>query len=168
MIKAKDVISRDITSEEGSGSVSVSGEMPLVDVLPRLLDAPGRKVVVESSGEKLGVIDQTSLLEGIGRMIAPRDDSSLVTVECVPGDYSASRLAHAVEDADAHIVDLWSVPSDNGRLRVTMRIRRSDPSSAMHSLERYGYDVVDSAGSDFQDAEVAFERLLALHTLLNV
>ncbi|MDE5806720.1 MAG: hypothetical protein K2H76_01270 [Muribaculaceae bacterium] len=148
--------------------VSVPGEMPLVDVLPRLLDAPGRILGVEEDGERVGVIDQTSLLEGLGRMIPVRDDSSLVTVECAPADYSASRLSHAVEDSDAHIVDLWSAPAENGKIRVTLRVRRSDPTPTVHNLERYGYDVVDTSSAVYQDAEVAWERLLALNTLLNV
>ncbi len=168
MIKAKDVISRFQPLQESFAGVTVSGEMPLVDVLPRLLDAPGRIVGVEEEGERVGVIDQTSLLEGLGRLIPARDDSSLVTVECAPADYSASRLAHAVEDSDAHIVDLWSAPAENGKIRVTLRVRRSDPTPTVHNLERYGYDVVDTSASDYQDAEVAWERLLALNTLLNV
>lgn len=168
MIKAKDVISRVQPHQEVWSEVVVSGEMPVVDVLPRLLDAPGRIVGVEEDGERIGVIDQTSLLEGLGRMIPARDDSSLVTVECVPADYSASRLSHAVEDSDAHIVDLWSAPADNGKIRVTLRVRRSDPTSTIHNLERYGYEVVDSSGISNQDVEIAFERLLALNTLLNV
>ena len=168
MIKAKDVISRIQTLKEPNVGVSVSGEMPLVDVLPRLLDAPGRLVGVEEDGERLGVIDQTSLLEGLGRMIAPRDDSSLVTVECAPADYSASRISHAVEESDAHIVDLWTVPAENGKIRVTLRVRRADPTPTVHNLERYGYEVVDTSSADYQDAEVAWERILALNALLNV
>ncbi|MDE6536545.1 MAG: hypothetical protein K2M13_00655 [Muribaculaceae bacterium] len=168
MIKAKDVISRVETVPEGFAGATVSPEMPVTDVLPRLLDAPGRIVGVEDSGDILGVIDQSSLLEGLGRMIPARDDSSLVTVECAPGDYSASRLSHAVEDSDAHIVDLWSSPAEHGRIRVTMRVRRTDPTSTIHNLERYGYEVVDSYGNESPDMEVAWERLLALNTLLNV
>ncbi len=168
MIKAKDVISRIQPLQESFAGVTVSGEMPLVDVLPRLLDAPGRIVGVEEDGERVGVIDQTSLLEGLGRMIPARDDSSLVTLECAPADYSASRISHAVEDSDAHIVDLWSSPAENGKIRVTLRVRRSDPTPTVHNLERYGYDVVEASASDYQDAEVAWERLLALNTLLNV
>ena len=101
-------------------------------------------------------------------MIAPRDDSSLVTVECAPADYSASRISHAVEDSDAHIVDLWTVPAENGKIRVTLRVRRADPTPTVHNLERYGYEVVDTSSADYQDAEVAWERILALNALLNV
>ena len=168
MIKAKDVISRIQPLQESFTGVTVPGEMPLVDVLPRLLDATGRVVGVEEGGERVGVIDQTSLLEGLGRMIPARDDSSIVTLECAPADYSASRISHAVEDSDAHIVDLWSAPAENGKIRVTLRVRRSDPTPTVHNLERYGYDVVDTSSSDYQDAEVAWERLLALNALLNV
>lgn len=168
MIKAKDVISRIPAVEESYAGVKVPGAMPLVDVLPRLLDAPGRIVEVEEEGASIGVIDQTSLLEGLGRMIAPRDDSSLITVECAPADYSASQLARAVEDSDAHIVDLWSVPAECGKIHVTMRVRQADPTSAVHNLERYGYEVIESVGAENRNAEVAFERLLALNTLLNV
>lgn len=168
MIKAKDVISPYQTLPEGFSGVSVSSEMPLAEVLPRLLDAPGRMVGVEEEGLRVGVIDQTSLLEGLGRMIPARDDSSLITVECAPADYSASRLSHAVEDSDAHIVDLWSAPAEHGKIRVTLRVRRSDPTATVHNLERYGYEVVDSWAASYQDAEVAWERLLALNTLLNV
>ncbi|MBD5189809.1 MAG: hypothetical protein HDS95_05970 [Bacteroidales bacterium] len=168
MIKAKDVISRIQPLQESFTGVTVPGEMPLVDVLPRLLDAPGRVVGVEEGGARVGVIDQTSLLEGLGRMIPARDDSSIVTLECAPADYSASRISHAVEDSDAHIVDLWSAPAENGKIRVTLRVRRSDPTPTVHNLERYGYDVIDTSSSDYQDAEVAWERLLALNALLNV
>lgn len=168
MIKAKDVISRIQPLQESFTGVTVPGEMPLVDVLPRLLDAPGHVVGVEEGGARVGVIDQTSLLEGLGRMIPARDDSSIVTLECAPADYSASRISHAVEDSDAHIVDLWSAPAENGKIRVTLRVRRSDPTPTVHNLERYGYDVIDTSSSDYQDAEVAWERLLALNALLNV
>lgn len=146
----------------------VSSDMPLPEVLPRLLDAPGRLLGVEEEGTRLGVIDQTSLLEGLGKMITPRDDSSVITVACRPEEYSASRLAHAVEDSDAHLVDLWSAPGENGNLMVTMRVRRIDPTATVHSLERYGFDVVDARGATYQDAEVALERLMELNKLLNV
>ena len=67
-------------------------------------------------------------------------------MECRPEDYSASQLAHAVEDSDAHLVGLLSTPSDDGRLRVTLRVRHCDPSAAVHSPERYDYKVVEAYG----------------------
>lgn len=165
---ARDVISPVRQAPQAGILPSVEADMPLVDVLHRLLDAPGRELAVTSRGEVMGVADQTTVLEGLGRMLAPRDDSSVLTVECPASDYSASRLAHAVEDADAHLVDMWSVPAPDGRVAVTLRVSHLDPSSVAHNLERYGYEVTSAYGDTELDAEVAAERLLALQMMLNI
>lgn len=167
---AKEILSPGKTMANGSPVQKVGADMPLLDVLPRLLDAPGRELGVDDGGVSIGVIDQASALEGFGKMIATRDDCSVITVECRPEDYSASMLAHAVEDSDAHLVDLFTVPSDDGNIIVTLRVSHQDPSSAVRSLERYDFHVVDAYGSGnvVRDAEVAAERLWALQTLLNV
>ncbi len=168
MMIAKDIIAAGQRCGHISPYRNVAGDMPVVNVLPRLLDTPDRRLGVKDGGELVGIIDSDSLLGGIGRMIAARDDCSLITLECAPVDYSASRIAHAVEDTDTHLVDLWSVPSDGGKMRVTLRVRRDDPSAVVHSLERYGYEVVSVYGNDYGDSEIAALRLLELKTLMNI
>lgn len=167
---AREILSPGKTVAESRPVRSIDADMPLIEVLPRLLDTPRHEVGVSEDGVSLGVIDQTSLLEGLGRMIAARDDCSVITVECRPEEYSASMLAHAVEDSDTHLVDLLSVPDEDGHLRVTLRVRNTDPTSTVRSLERYDYRVVEAhgSGSGMCDATIAAERLLALQTLLNV
>ena len=167
---AKEILSPGKTAAERRPVRMVEADMPLLEVLPRLLDTPGRELGVSDGGVSVGVIDQASKLEGLGRMIAARDDCSMITVECRPEEYSASLLAHAVEDSDAHLVDLFTAPSDDGSIQVTLRVRHRDPSAAVRSLERYDFHVVDAHASEggLRDAEVAAERLLALQTLLNV
>ena len=167
---AKDIISIN-TSDEGRRPTSkVDADMSVFDVIPVLMESVTREIGVTSEGEHIGYIDQASLLEGISRMIASRDDCCVVTIECDPQDYSASALAHAVEDTDAHLVDLLSVPADGGKIKVALRIRHSDPSAAARSLERYGYDVVETiAGQNsLSSLEIATERLLSLQALMNV
>lgn len=166
---AKDVITPLKVKEKSVSRRSVTAGMPLVDVLPRLLDAPGRCLdVTDSDGEVIGVIDEISMLEGLGRMIAPRDDSSVITIDCKPSEYSASLLAHAVEDSDAHLVDLWSTPGEDGDIRVTLRVRNLDPTSTVHNLERYGFRVSEAVGAADTEPLFSAESLLALQTLLNV
>lgn len=169
------MIAKDILSIKGNPSDSglkttVNWDMPVFDVLPRLLDTPLHELGVTQDGEQIGIIDETSLLEGIGRMIAPRDDCSIIEVECTPQDYSASSLAHAVEDSEAHLVDVLSVPAENGMLRVSLRVRHSDPSAAARSLERYGFNVIDtySSANQITSVEIAAERLLSLQAIMNV
>lgn len=167
-MRAKDILSSRNKELPLLPMKSVDSEMPLLEVLPHLLDAPGRLLGVSQEGEALGFIDEVSLLEGIGRMIAERDDSSVITVECQPSQYSASSLAHAVEDAGFHLVDLISHPAEEGMIRVTLRVRSIDPMPVISSLERYGYRVIDrSARMDAQSALLA-ERIASLQALINV
>ena len=167
---AKDIISFNRRENQAMPEAKIDADTPLLNVIPRLLDENRRELTVVEESEKLGVIDQASLLEGLGRMIASRDDCSVITIECSPEDYSASVLAHAIEDTDAHLVDLLSAPGENGRIRVTMRVRHSDPTAAVRSLERYDYHVIAAypAADTIQSMEIATERLLGLQALMNV
>lgn len=167
---AKDILSIKRPENDVKNVAKIDSEMSILDVIPKLLDSDLHELTVMEEGEPVGVIDESSLLAGIGRMIAARDDCSVICVECSPGDYSASSLAHAVEDSDAHLVDLFSAPGESGNMLVTLRVRHSDPTAAVRSLERYGYHVVEahSAGNEFQRMEIATERLLSLRALMNV
>lgn len=169
MMTARDAVSLIRKRESDVPMLAVGDGMPLLEVLPRLLDSPTRELeVLGDSGATEGIIDQASMLEALGRMIAPRYDCSVIDVECSPSDYSASQLARAVEDADVHLVDLLSAPGEDGSLRVTLRVRCEDPSPAVHSLERYGYNVTASSGHEDVSRTAAMERLLALQALINV
>lgn len=165
---AREAVSPVKKPENLKDGVRVEGGMHLLDVLPRLLDTPTRELTVEVDGEAMGIIDQTSLLEALGREIAPRDDSSMVEFECAPSDYSASQIAHAVEDVDVHLVDLLTTPGDEGRVHVTLRVRCEDPTATVHSLERYGYEVKTVHGNTDASSTAAVERILALQALINV
>ena len=167
---AKDILSYRQLEAHKFPDIQVESDTPVFDVIPKLLDSKTRELGVVEDGEKLGIIDESSLLEGIGRMIAARDDCSVITVECSPEEYSASVLAHAVEDSDAHLVDMLSVPGDNGRVRVTLRVRHSDPTAAVRSLERYDFNVIEdhSSADSIQSIQIATERLLSLQAFMNV
>ena len=106
--------------------------------------------------------------EALGRFIAGRDDCSVIELDCAPADFSASSIAIAVEDADTHLVDLLSRPAPDGRLRVTLRVRDTDPSAVIASLERHGYLIAECAARSNASAEVLSERIAALQALLNV
>lgn len=81
----------------------------------------------------------------IGRLFPPVDESSMLLVACRRGDYSASRIARAVEDCDAHLLNL-NVTSDtdsaDSGIIAELRISHRNPESVARSLERYGYEVV--------------------------
>ncbi len=72
-----------------------------------------------------------------------------LTVVCPSGEYSASAIAHAVEDADAHLLNLNVVAGTqpNSPTSVILRVNHSRGDSVARSLARYGYDTVEMAGT---------------------
>lgn len=168
-MKARDAVSLiKKVADLPETAVSVDAGMHLLEVLPKLFESPSRELKVMDGANEIGVIDDSSILEALGRQIAPRYDCSVVEVECAPVDFSASALARAIEDTDAHLVDMLTVPAEEGHLSVTLRVRCEDPTAAVHSLERYGYCVKGVFGNENAVQTASLERLLALQTLINV
>lgn len=167
-MKARDVISPRSASADSLPKRNVSADTALTDLLPRLLDTADHRLGVTDGKEIIGIIDECSLLEGLNTLISPRDDTSLLVVEMTPSAYCASQIAHAVEDANVHLVDLWTSPAESDMLRVTLRVRTDDPSAVAANLERYGFDVVEAVGEENKNMDTAIERLLSLNALLGV
>ena len=93
----------------------------------------------------------------IEQLFAPAADTSSLLVACDRRDYSASRLARAVEDADAHLLNLnvTSLLADDapdGTVVVALRVGRRDALAVARSIERYGYDVLDLDGDGSDDS----------------
>lgn len=83
------------------------------------------------------------------RLFPENAESGCLTVACAQADYSASLIARAVEDADAHLLNL-NVTSATGPLHgvvVELRVSHRDTSSVARSLSRHGYTIL-AADSD--------------------
>ena len=96
------------------------------------------------------------------RLFPAVGESSVLTVACRRPDYSASAIARAVEDCDAHLLNL-NVTSD-----VSSPTDPLDPSAVTRSLERYGFRVLEARGRDSADDEALRLRLDELIHYLNV
>lgn len=94
-------------------------------------------------------------------------------VACNPDDYSASRLAHAVEDCDAHLVNmnLTGVRTLSSELVVALRVSLANPAPVIRSLERYGFRIISSyAPTEIIDKneETSRQRAAELLHLLDI
>lgn len=167
---ARDIISPMVPTEHLLPlDPTVESALPMIDVLPRLLDSPGRRLGVTERGAVVGVIDVESALAGVARAFPARDDCSVIELECLPVDYSAALLTHAAEDADVHVVGLWTTPSEDGKkIRVTMRLRCEDPVHVVRNLERYGFDVVETHARTDAALEMAAQRFEELQMYLSI
>lgn len=78
------------------------------------------------------------------------EDWSVLIVTCSRSDYSASRIAHAVEDCDCHLLNLnvtAGCDGDSDRPLIELRVSATNVTSVARSLERYGFEVLDMRSS---------------------
>lgn len=84
-----------------------------------------------------------------------------LSVACSRSDYSASRISRAVEDADAHLLNL-NVTSETlptGEVIIDLRVSHRNAGAVSRSLDRYGYQTVAiRSGYDTMQQEMA-ERI---------
>ncbi|MDE7389113.1 MAG: hypothetical protein K2M97_07690 [Muribaculaceae bacterium] len=108
----------------------------------------------------------------LATLIPPLPESAELTVTCAPDDFLASAIARAVEDADAHLINLnvTSHRHPDGSLLVHLRVNRRSCASVARSLERRGFTVVDGgfdpADRDFDS--VASDRAANILRILDL
>jgi len=100
-------------------------------------------------------------------LYAPADEAAGILVACRRGDYSASRIARAVEDADTHLLNLNVTAlrheaTDSEYIVVALRVARRDAMPVARSIERYGYEVLDFEGPAVPDDDTVRTRAEAL------
>ncbi len=103
------------------------------------------------------------------QLFPPVADSSRLLVGCRREEYSASRIAHAVEDCNAHVLNL-NVTSFGERKNyddidedsdakfsviIDLRVDHRSPESVCRSLERYGYTVLTASCESGDDSTTA-------------
>ena len=101
------------------------------------------------------------------RLFPCNDEASELTIECSRVDYSASAIARAVEDCNAHLLNL-NVTSQEGSnansVVVDLRVSHRNTQAVARSLERYGYLVI-AADDDQEDPLTTQARAHALELL---
>lgn len=67
-----------------------------------------------------------------------------MVIAVLPDDFQASRIARAVEDADANLLNLnvAATRTEFAEMIVYLRADRRGPHAIVRSLERYGFRVI--------------------------
>lgn len=81
--------------------------------------------------------------ECLSHLMPYRPDASTFTIVCRRDDYSAARIAYAIEDCNAHVLNLnvTDTELEGDRIAVSVRVDRTDISSIVRSLQRYDFAV---------------------------
>ena len=150
----------------------VEASSPVSLLMERMAAGEKTVAVVEDGSPDLyiGAVDTDSILRIASSLFPQLDDYTELTIVCPSGEYSASAIAHAVEDADAHLLNLNVVAGTmpNSPTTVHLRVNHSRGESVARSLARYGYDTVEMAGTPgYLNADM-IERVNALLHYLEV
>ena len=118
------------------------------------------------------ISSEASATARLNRLFPAVEEASTLIAVCRPADYSASRIAMAVEDADARLLNLNIIAPEtdaDAMMRVEVRVCHRNPSAVARSLERYGFEVVaTSAPSLYTTAEEAADRVAELLHYINL
>lgn len=127
----------------------VKASTPLSLVLERMTSGDDIVAVIDDITELyVGTIDRDSLLQAVSRLFPQLNEYTELTITCPPSQYSASAIAHAVEDADAHLLNLnvTAGTEPDSLATVMLRVNHSRGESVARSLQRYGYETVEMTG----------------------
>lgn len=159
-------------SEVAVGRRPVAASAPVSLLMERM--AAGEPVVAivadEASATYLGAADREGMLRLAASLFPQLDDYTELTIACPSGQYSASAIAHAVEDADAHLLNLNVVAGTrpNSPTTAVLRVNHSRGESVARSLARYGYDTIEIAATPGLPAAEMLERVNSLLHYLEV
>ena len=132
---------------------------PLTMALERMASGEEVVTVIDDVTEApIGVI--AAMIKAIAGLFPQLDESAELTITCPPSQYSASAIAHAVEDADAHLLNLnvTAGTEPDSLTTVMLRVNHSRGESVAKSLARYGYDTIEIATPSGLPASEMMER----------
>ena len=101
------------------------------------------------------------LSKNLARLFPPVEDSCVLTMTCRKEDYAASIVARAVEDCDAHLLNLniTSEVTPSGEMVVELRVGLNNGERVARNLARYGYEVVKIQHHSGVDDETMRRRI---------
>lgn len=98
------------------------------------------------------------------------EDATELIVSTNPDDYSAARIARAVEDCNAHLLNLnvTDARTPDGNMIVDLRVNHRNGDHVARSLERYGYEVIEYNSADSLSIDTARDRVNEILRILNI
>lgn len=137
-------------------------------ILKKISQTNTQKIIDNSVADDLS--SAAEHIDSIDRLMPFSPDSSRFLVLCHRSDYSAGRIAQAIEDSNANVLNL-NVTSDtraDDRIVVDVRVDRKNIDSIARSLARYDYIVEGMTEADDIIEERDRERVAELLRMLDV
>jgi len=125
--------------------------------------------VLDEHHDFFGVITVNDTIAAFGQMSALQGQGGILVLSMNERDYSLSEISRHVEENNAKVLSAYVSPdeTDGYKIKVTLRINRTDLNRIIATFERFDYRIV----AQFQDADEVKddqERLDLLMKFLNM
>ncbi|MGK7394780.1 MAG: CBS domain-containing protein [Candidatus Cyclobacteriaceae bacterium M3_2C_046] len=100
--------------------------------------------VLDELNHYLGVIALSDTLSALAQTAAIQSTGGLIVLSMNQNDYSLSEISRLVESNEAKILSSFVTPDnmDPHKIKVTIKINKSDLSHIVATLERFNYKVI--------------------------
>jgi CBS domain-containing protein len=125
--------------------------------------------VVDQNNKFLGVISVNDTSAAIAQMFASQGPGGILVLSMKENQYSLAEISRLVESNDARIISSFIINDDldHSKIKVTLKLNKTDLSRVIATLERYDYRII----AQFQETELISndkERLDLLLKYLNI
>lgn len=141
----------------------------IMEVLKVSYDHDAQIIAVVKGEEFEGVISTDNALEAMSLTLAVQNEGAVITLSMRHMDYSLSEISRLIEENSAKILGLFITQDmlDPGKIKLTLKLNKSDLSHIVATLERFGYHIV----ATYQESKIVSndkERLDILFKYLSI
>lgn len=125
--------------------------------------------IINEGNEFMGCVGTTDLLRQFSREIGIQESGAILVLALDEHDYSMSEISRLIETNNVKIISSYYSSPAYGlteRARLTLKLNQRDITSAVSTLERFGY-TIDAAFASAPIDSLDQERLNALMRFLN-
>jgi acetoin utilization protein AcuB len=100
--------------------------------------------VLSPDGVFKGVITAENTMLAMAQTLAVQNEGAILTMSMRQIDYSMAEISRLVEENSAKILGVFITPDnlDPSKIKVTLKLNKSDLSHILATLERFGYQIV--------------------------
>ena len=98
--------------------------------------------VIDASQQYLGTVTKLDLFQKLVDGLSLHSDGGLIEIKLKDNTYSLSEISRLIEQEHAHILSMFLFNHDDVEKSILMKVDAPQISFIVHSLERFGYEVV--------------------------
>ncbi|GHB30455.1 CBS domain-containing protein [Mongoliitalea lutea] len=101
--------------------------------------------VLDKNNEYLGVITMEDAITAFADSLSIQSNGAVIVLSMFMTDYSMSEIARVIESENAKILSSFiaSDPLDDSKIKLTLKLDKTELRHVKATLERFGYHVLD-------------------------